>query len=109
MKTIKISIFFVIMVTSLPFSGLHALGATDKKVLELFGQSKEIIAPHYIRLLEKEEQLQARIKELENTIEERSFTKGRHNGWIEAGLIVGGSVAVFALFIIANQSKKIRY
>lgn len=72
----------------------QVLPATDPHVLRLFTLSKEEIAIKHIELLQKNLDQQTRIRELENTIEERSYRAGMNRGWA-----IGGCVSVLAIII----------
>lgn len=86
-------VFSVITVFSLAPSALvraetpEILRATDPAVLALFSENRDALAKQNVLLLQKVLSKDARIKELEATIDERSYLAGRKKGAIIAGSV----------------------
>lgn len=105
MKKILFSV--VTLLSLVPSAALRAeehvaLPAMDPRVLKLFTESKEQIQVKQVELLQKNREQLARIQELEKTINEESYRKGRNDGLLIAGSI--GAVAVVLTFFIAGRT-----
>ena len=104
MKKIVFSV--VTLFSLMPSASIKAevpeiLRATDPAVLALFSENRDALAKQNVLLLQKVLNKDARIKELEATIDERSDLAGRKKGAIIAGS-VGAITTLIAGFIGYN-------
>lgn len=115
----KVVFSLVTLLSLVPVVPVHGVGmpvneqvilpALDPRVLKLFVQPKDEIAIEQVKLLQKNRDQLARIRDLEGTINEESYRKGRNIGLVVGSGIAMAAAAALLSYIASNGSRARRH